>query len=73
MTHLKPVERPFISHLGNDFSTFRSGVTAVFVKKNQLTRQNVFPLPTVGALSASNSPSALSAPALRINNKSLLD
>ena len=30
-------------------------------KKIELTRQKVFPLPTVGAPSASNSPSALSA------------
>ena len=42
-----------------------SGVTGVFVKKIRLTRQKVFPLPTVGAPSASNSPSALSAQALR--------
>ena len=41
------------------FSTFRSWVMAVFVKKTWPTRQKVFPLPTVGALSASNSPSAL--------------
>ena len=37
---------------------------AIFVKKKEkkrLTRQKVFPLPTVGAPSASNSPSALSA------------
>ena len=49
-------------------TTFPSRVTAVFVKKkknNRLTRQKVFPLPTVRALSASNSPSALSAQALR--------
>ena len=43
-------------HLGNNFSTFRSGVTAVFVKKIRLTCQKVLPLPTVGAPSASNSP-----------------
>ena len=34
-----------------------------FCKKNYLTRQKVFPLPTLGAPSSSNSPSALSAPA----------
>ena len=45
--------------LGNDFSTFRSRVTAVFVKKTWLNRPKVFPLPTVGAPSSSNSPSAL--------------
>ena len=45
MTHLKPVERPFISHLGNDFSTFRSGVTAVFVKKNQVDLSKSLPPP----------------------------
>ena len=55
------LEWRFISHLGIDFSTFRFGVTAVFVTKIWLTRQKVFPLPTVGAPSASNSPSALSA------------
>ena len=33
----------------------------VFVKKNRPTRQKVFPHPTLGAPSASNSPSALSA------------
>ena len=39
---------------------------AVFVKKKTWpTRQKVFPLPTVRALSASNSPSALSAHALQ--------
>merc|ERR1711978_53373 len=36
-----------------------------FRKKNLLTSQKVFPLPTVGAPSASKSPSALSAQALR--------
>ena len=36
-----------------------------FRKKIRLTAQKVFPLPTVGAPSASNSPSALSAQALR--------
>ena len=30
---LQPLERSFIYHLGNDFSTFRSGVTAVFYDK----------------------------------------
>ena len=34
-------------------------------KKKRLTRQKVFPLPTVRALSASNSPTALSSQALR--------
>ena len=43
------------------------GVTVrVFVKKIRLTRQKAFPLPTVGASSASNSPSALSVQALRL-------
>ena len=54
-------------HLGYDFLTFCSRVTAVFVKKKKrLTRQKVFPHPTVGAgaPSARNSPSALSAQAL---------
>ena len=37
-----------------------------FRKKIRLTCQKVFPLPTVGALSASNSPSALSAQALHM-------
>ena len=37
-----------------------------FRKKIRLTCQKVFPLPTVGALSASNSPSAFSAQALRL-------
>ena len=41
------------------FLTFRSGVTAVSVKKNWLTAQKVLPSPTVGVLSASKSPSAL--------------
>ena len=36
-----------------------------FLKKIRLTRQKVFPLPDVGAPSASNSPSALNAQALR--------
>ena len=36
-----------------------------FRKKIRLTRQKVFPLPTVGAPPASNSPSALSVQALR--------
>ena len=36
-----------------------------FRKKKQLTRQKVFPLPTMGTPSASNSFSALSAQALR--------
>ena len=43
------------------FFDFPSGVTAVSVKKIRLTRQKVFPPPTVGLPSASNSPSALSA------------
>ena len=47
------------------FLTFRSWVMAIFVKKTWPTRQKVFPLPTVGALSASNSSSALSVQALR--------
>ena len=69
----RPPECWFISHLGIDFSTFRSGVTAVFVKKSRLTRQKVFPLPTVGAPSASNSPSFAcgldnSDPTSRISN-----
>merc|ERR1711972_172018 len=38
-----------------------------FRKKIQLTAQKVFPPPTVGAPSASNSPSTLSARALREN------
>ena len=59
-----PLERLFISHVGNDFSTFRSGVMAVFVKKTWPTRQKVFPLPTARALSTSNRPSAFSAQAL---------
>ena len=42
-----------------DFSTFRSRVMAVFVKRHQ----KVFPLPIVRALSVSNSPSSLSAQA----------
>ena len=41
---------------------------AVFVK-NAIDAPKVFPLPTVRALSASNSPSALSAQALRIMTK----
>ena len=62
------VNGPFVA-LGKmvDFTpllcTFRSRETAVFVQKTWLTRQKVFPHPTVGALSASDSPSALSAPA----------
>ena len=59
------VDDPFVA-LGeavhfptNDFPTSSFGVTPVFVKKKKrLTRQKVFALPTVGALSASNSPSA---------------
>ena len=35
--------------------------------RQKATYEKVFPLPTVGAPSASNSPSALSAQALRIN------
>ena len=38
-----------------------------FRKKIRLTAQKVFPLPIVGAPSASNSPSALSAQALRLD------
>ena len=38
---------------------------AVFAKETWPTRQKVFPLPFVGAQSASNSPSALSRQALR--------
>ena len=45
-------------HLGSNFSTFRSQVMAVFVKKKRSTRQKVFPLPTARALTASNSHSA---------------
>ena len=46
-------------------ATFRFRVTPVFVRGTRPTRQKVFPHPTVGAPSASNSPSALSAQALR--------
>ena len=41
--------------------TFHFRVTAIFIKKTWLKRQKVFPHPTAGAPSASNSPSALSA------------
>ena len=55
--HFQPSER---------LSTFRFWVTVLFVKKKtRPTRQKVFPHPTVGAPSASNSPSALIAQALR--------
>ena len=40
-----------------------------FRKKIRLTRQKVFPLPTVGAPSASNSPSAVSAQAFWDKNQ----
>ena len=50
-----------MSHLGNDFSTFRSGVTAVSVKKSGWRIKKSSPFPPVGVPSASNSPSALSA------------
>ena len=40
---------PFISHIGNNFSSFRSRVKDVFVKKTRSTRQKVFALPTMGA------------------------
>ena len=43
-----------------------ASLTAVSVTKTRLTRQKVFPLPTVGAPSASNSLSALSAQALKL-------
>merc|ERR1711952_189764 len=66
------VDDPFLAldmtvifHLGNDFSTFRSGVTAVSVKKSGRRLKKSSPLPPVGVPSASNSPSALSAQALR--------
>ena len=45
-----------------DFSFLRYGC---FCKKKRLTRKKVFPLPTVGTPSASNSSSALSAQALQ--------
>ena len=57
---MQPPERRSISHLGLDYSTFRLRVTVVFVKKRP-PRQKVFPHPCMGAPSASNSPSTLSA------------
>ena len=52
-----------LDSIRSPWDRFRFLVMAFFVKKKQtwLTRQKVFPLPTVGAPSASNSPSALSA------------
>ena len=70
--HVTPilVNSPFLalgdrSHVGSNFLTFRSQFMAVFLKKKRSTRQKAFPLPTVGAPSTSNSPSALRAQALR--------
>ena len=65
MCRLKPSRRPFISSLRNNFWTFRLPSYGRFCKKTRLMRQKVLPLPTVGAPSASNSPSALSSQALR--------
>ena len=56
MTVNFPPWKPFFDFPFRSYSCFR--------KKIRLTCQKVFPLPTVGALSASNSPSALSAQAL---------
>ena len=70
--HMAPnfVNGPFVAlgetvHLApwDRFSTFFR-VTAVFIK-NRPTRQKVSPYPTVGAPSASNSPSALGTQARR--------
>merc|ERR1711963_945356 len=44
-----------------------------FRKKIRLTRQKVFPPPTVGVPSASKSPSALSAQALRASRAGLIN
>jgi len=52
-----PPWKPFFDFLFQSYSCFR--------KKIRLTRQKVFPPPTVGVPSASKSPSALSAQALR--------
>ena len=52
--------------LGSIFQLFVSELGRIR-KKTWPTRQKVFPLPTVRASSASNSPSALSAQALRMN------
>ena len=60
MVNFRPLERFF------DFP-FRS--YSCFCKKIRLTCQKVFPLPTVGALSASNSPSALSAHARGLDKR----
>ena len=61
------VKGAFVSfwHLRIYCATFCFRVTPVFVRGTRPTRQKVFPHPTVGAPSASNSPSALSAQALR--------
>ena len=57
MTVNFPLWKPFFDSPFRSYSCFR--------KKIWLTRQNVFPPPTVGVPSASKSPSALSAQALR--------
>ena len=44
----RPSEWLFISHLGNDIPTFRSGVTAVFVKKSSWPVKKSFPSPLWG-------------------------
>ena len=54
--HFPPWDR-FFDFMFQSYSSFR--------KKFRLTCQKVFPLPTVGASSASNSPSALNAQTLR--------
>ena len=61
--HFPPWER---------FSDFPFPIYSRFRKKKQLMRQKVFPLPTVRAPSASNSPSALRAQALRGLDKLLI-
>ena len=52
-------------HLRIYCATFCFRVSPVFVRGTRPTRRKVFPHPTVGAPSASNSPRALSAQALR--------
>ena len=64
MVNFRPWER-FLDFLFRSYCCFH--------KKIRLMAQKVFPLPTVGLPSASNSPSALSAQARWINEVSRLD
>ena len=45
MTHFYPSAWRLLSHLRNDFSTFRSGVTAISVKKSSWPVKKSSPLP----------------------------